>query len=56
MEELNITRPGPVLYGFYDIPPLSTVANWSETHNATVPADFHKASLSSVECIYLFFS
>ncbi|KAL6133070.1 hypothetical protein ACLB2K_065307 [Fragaria x ananassa] len=42
VEELNITRPGPVLYGFYDIPPLSTVANWSETHNATVPADFHK--------------
>lgn len=54
MEELNISRPGPILYGFYNIPSLSTATTWSETHSASVPADSHKASLLSVECNFPF--
>ncbi|KAK9920421.1 hypothetical protein M0R45_028976 [Rubus argutus] len=42
VEELNISRPGPVLYGFYNIPSLDTATTWSETHSASVPADSHK--------------
>ncbi|PRQ42944.1 putative transcription factor C2H2 family [Rosa chinensis] len=42
VEELNVSNPGPVLYGFYSVPPLNSVTTWSETHSASVPADSHK--------------
>ncbi|XP_050381708.1 E3 ubiquitin-protein ligase APD2 isoform X2 [Argentina anserina] len=42
VEELNISSPGLVLYGFYDTPPLNTETTWSEVHRAAVPADSHK--------------
>ncbi|XP_010923286.1 E3 ubiquitin-protein ligase APD2 isoform X2 [Elaeis guineensis] len=33
---------GPWLYGFLEPPPLDVLATWSETHNASIPANFHK--------------
>jgi hypothetical protein len=36
-------KPGPMLYGFYEPPPLDVEITWTETHNAIVPANFHKA-------------
>ncbi|CAB4315165.1 unnamed protein product [Prunus armeniaca] len=42
VEEVNISSPGPVLYGFYNTPPLDTETTWSETHTVSVPADSHQ--------------
>ncbi|XP_008791207.2 E3 ubiquitin-protein ligase APD2-like isoform X2 [Phoenix dactylifera] len=33
---------GPLLHGFRQPPPLDVSATWSETHNVSVPANFHK--------------
>lgn len=33
---------GPMLYGFRELPPLDVRASWLETHNGSVPANFHK--------------
>lgn len=41
-EEMDEPKPGPMLYGFYEPPPLDVEINWTETHNAFVPAIFHK--------------
>ncbi|XP_038701434.1 E3 ubiquitin-protein ligase APD2 isoform X2 [Tripterygium wilfordii] len=42
VEELGETKPGLILYGLYRSPPLDVVSMWSETTNASVPADSHK--------------
>ncbi|PKI51464.1 E3 ubiquitin-protein ligase APD2-like [Punica granatum] len=42
VEELDDTKPGPQLYGFYKSPALDVLSNWSEAYNASVPADSHK--------------
>ncbi|XP_042959149.1 E3 ubiquitin-protein ligase APD2-like isoform X3 [Carya illinoinensis] len=41
-EEVNEQKPGPALYGFSKPPPLDVETTWNETHNAFVPANFHK--------------
>lgn len=41
-EEINEQKPGPMLYGFYGAPPLDFEISWNETHNASLPFDFHK--------------
>ncbi|TQD82392.1 hypothetical protein C1H46_032034 [Malus baccata] len=53
VEELNISSPGPVLYGFYSTPPLDTATTWSEMRTVSVPADSHTASLHSEWIYYL---
>lgn len=45
VEELDGTKPGPQLYGFYKSPPLDVVTTWSESYSVSVPANSHKASL-----------
>ncbi|RVW56570.1 hypothetical protein CK203_086727 [Vitis vinifera] len=35
-------KPGPMLYGFYEPPPLDVENTWFETHDASVEANFHK--------------
>ncbi|KAJ7961236.1 RING/U-box superfamily protein [Quillaja saponaria] len=35
-------RPGLLLYGFYESPPLDVVIPWAEVHNVSVPVDSHK--------------
>lgn len=42
VEELDDTKPGPLLYGFLKAPPLDVTATWSKTQNASVPADSSK--------------
>ncbi|KAK4749514.1 hypothetical protein SAY87_026963 [Trapa incisa] len=42
VEELDGTNPGPLLYGFYKSPALGVLSNWSESYNASVPADSDK--------------
>ncbi|KAJ7949975.1 RING/U-box superfamily protein [Quillaja saponaria] len=42
VENLNESRPGPMLYGIYGTPALDTVTTWTETHNVTLPVDSHK--------------
>lgn len=42
MEELNKSKPGPTLFGFYDSPPLDVVKIWFETHKVSVPTDSYK--------------
>ncbi|XP_009377761.2 E3 ubiquitin-protein ligase APD2 [Pyrus x bretschneideri] len=41
VQELNISNPGPILYGFYSSPPLDTATIWSETRTVSVKADSH---------------
>ncbi|KAF5446724.1 hypothetical protein F2P56_032326 [Juglans regia] len=41
-EEVDEPKPGTMLYGFYKPPPLDVEIGWTETHNAFVPANFHK--------------
>lgn len=48
--------PGPMLYGFYDTPPLDAVSKWSETHNVSLPTDSHKESLVCIWNSSVFFS
>ncbi|TQD69370.1 hypothetical protein C1H46_045097 [Malus baccata] len=43
VQELNVSNPGPVLYGFYSTPPLDTATIWSEMRTVSVPADSHTA-------------
>ncbi|XP_022767729.1 uncharacterized protein LOC111312047 isoform X2 [Durio zibethinus] len=42
IEEIDDTKPGLKLYGFYKSPSLDVVTTWSETYTATVQADSHK--------------
>ncbi|EOY07204.1 RING/U-box superfamily protein, putative isoform 3 [Theobroma cacao] len=42
VEEVDDTKPGLKLYGFYKSPSLDVVTTWSETRTATVQADSHK--------------
>ncbi|KAK6231238.1 E3 ubiquitin-protein ligase APD1-4 [Theobroma cacao] len=44
VEEVDDTKPGLKLYGFYKSPSLDVVTTWSETRTTTVQADSHKAS------------
>ncbi|KAJ0089241.1 hypothetical protein Patl1_31340 [Pistacia atlantica] len=48
VEELEGTKPGPQLYGFYNSPPLDVVTTWSESYGVSVPADSHKANVQLV--------
>ncbi|MQL83864.1 hypothetical protein Taro_016367 [Colocasia esculenta] len=41
--QLETDRPGSLLYGFSNRPPLDIRSMWSESHNASIPANFHKA-------------
>ncbi|XP_043726029.1 E3 ubiquitin-protein ligase APD2-like isoform X2 [Telopea speciosissima] len=42
VEEVTDLKPGPVLYGFNELPPLDVETSWSETHNLSISFDFHK--------------
>ncbi|XP_059429323.1 E3 ubiquitin-protein ligase APD2-like [Corylus avellana] len=42
-EEMVEPKRGPILYGFYEPPPLDVEITWTETLNAIVPAIFRKA-------------
>ncbi|KAH7542249.1 hypothetical protein FEM48_Zijuj02G0053300 [Ziziphus jujuba var. spinosa] len=42
-EELDEAKPGPMLYGFHEPPPLNVNTTWTEKHNTFVPANSHKA-------------
>ncbi|XWS55535.1 hypothetical protein CRYUN_Cryun09bG0008400 [Craigia yunnanensis] len=42
VEEIDDTKPGLILYGFYKSPSLDVVNTWSETYSSTVQADSHK--------------
>ncbi|XP_062085175.1 E3 ubiquitin-protein ligase APD2-like isoform X2 [Humulus lupulus] len=41
VEELKEAKPGLVLYGFYERPPLDVEFTWTETHNTSIPLNFH---------------
>lgn len=57
-EEIEEQKPGPILYGFYNPPPLDVEVHWTERHNAIIPANYHKEFIyflnegSSVDIIY----
>ncbi|XP_073008224.1 E3 ubiquitin-protein ligase APD2-like isoform X1 [Typha latifolia] len=36
------SKDAPMLYGFREAPPLDVLIVWSESHNVSVPANFHK--------------
>ncbi|GAV66614.1 zf-C3HC4_3 domain-containing protein [Cephalotus follicularis] len=43
VEEIDeLKSAGPTLYGFYKRPPLDVEINWTDTHDAFVPVNFHK--------------
>ncbi|KAJ4850036.1 hypothetical protein Tsubulata_040852 [Turnera subulata] len=44
VEELNATKPGLMMYGFYESPPLDVVNTWSKARNLYVPADSYQDS------------
>ncbi|XP_057435239.1 E3 ubiquitin-protein ligase APD2-like [Lotus japonicus] len=35
-------KPGPILYGTYQYPPLDVVTTWGETRNVSLPSGSHK--------------
>ncbi|KAJ1385916.1 Zinc finger, RING-type [Sesbania bispinosa] len=35
-------KPGPILYGTYQYPPLDVVTTWGETRNVSLPSGLHK--------------
>ncbi|CAB4282273.1 unnamed protein product [Prunus armeniaca] len=41
-QELDEPKPGPMLYGFHNPPPLDVEIAWTETHDTLVPANYHK--------------
>ncbi|KAI3993444.1 hypothetical protein MKX01_002457 [Papaver californicum] len=42
VQELTDSKQGPVLYEFYNPPPLDVETNWSESYYTSVLADSHK--------------
>ncbi|KAK4792495.1 hypothetical protein SAY86_022930 [Trapa natans] len=42
VEELDDSKPGPMLYGFHQHPQLDVKKTWSESRVAFVPANFHQ--------------
>ena len=49
MEELDEPTPGPMLYGFYKVPPLEVITTWDQKLEAYMAPYSHRVSL-----IYLF--
>ncbi|KAL7264295.1 hypothetical protein ACSBR1_002282 [Camellia fascicularis] len=41
-QEIDESKHGPMLYGFYEPPPLDTEITWSETYNAFIQSAYHK--------------
>ncbi|PSS09491.1 E3 ubiquitin-protein like [Actinidia chinensis var. chinensis] len=41
-QEIDESKHGPILYGFYDTPPLDVEATWSETHSTFIQSNNHK--------------
>ncbi|XVF05328.1 hypothetical protein REPUB_Repub05bG0162900 [Reevesia pubescens] len=48
VEELDKQKPGLMMYGLQRPPPLDVEISWIETHDAFVPANFHKEWLFSL--------
>ncbi|KAK9290588.1 hypothetical protein L1049_008759 [Liquidambar formosana] len=42
VEEVDESKPGLMLYGFNEPPPLDVASTWSETHNASIQSYSHK--------------
>ncbi|KAA8543732.1 hypothetical protein F0562_022091 [Nyssa sinensis] len=42
VQEIDESKHGPMLYGFYEPPPLDVELKWSETHIAFIQSSFHK--------------
>ncbi|KAL6998424.1 hypothetical protein U1Q18_008550 [Sarracenia purpurea var. burkii] len=42
VEQVDESKTGPVLYGFYKDPPRDVVTSWSQTHNISLPPGLHK--------------
>ncbi|KAK7305400.1 hypothetical protein VNO77_43305 [Canavalia gladiata] len=42
VEQIDNSKPGLMLYGFNDPPPLDVKINWIEMYNASMPTKFHK--------------
>ncbi|KAK9280355.1 hypothetical protein L1049_014044 [Liquidambar formosana] len=42
VQEIDQSKTGPMLYGFYKPPPLDVKITWSETHDASIQASLHK--------------
>ncbi|XP_030480386.1 E3 ubiquitin-protein ligase APD2 [Cannabis sativa] len=42
LEELNGSKPGPMVYGFHKPPPLDVVKIWSETYKLSISMDSYK--------------
>ncbi|KAJ4979400.1 hypothetical protein NE237_010180 [Protea cynaroides] len=42
-EVANDPKPGPILYGFYELPSLDVETSWSETRNLSIPSNTHEA-------------
>ncbi|KAG5515109.1 hypothetical protein RHGRI_036222 [Rhododendron griersonianum] len=44
-QEIDESKHGPMLYGFYETPPLDVEIAWSETHKASIQSNYHKAKI-----------
>lgn len=41
-QEIDESKNGPMLYGFYETPPLDVEITWSETHKAFIQSNYVK--------------
>ncbi|KAH7836637.1 hypothetical protein Vadar_003789 [Vaccinium darrowii] len=41
-QETDESKNGPMLYGFYETPPLDVEITWSETHKAFIQSNYHE--------------
>ncbi|PSR86168.1 E3 ubiquitin-protein like [Actinidia chinensis var. chinensis] len=41
-QEIDESKQGPILYGFYETPPLDVEVAWSEAHSTFVQSNYHK--------------
>ncbi|KAI8523571.1 hypothetical protein RHMOL_Rhmol13G0084500 [Rhododendron molle] len=44
-QEIDESKHGSMLYGFYETPPLDVEIAWSETHKASIQSNYHKAKI-----------
>ncbi|PON92250.1 hypothetical protein TorRG33x02_120690 [Trema orientale] len=48
VEAFNGSKPGPMLYGFYESPPLDVVTDWSETHKEIIRSSSYYVAVGNL--------
>lgn len=55
VEQIDNAKPGLMLHGFPEPPPLDVRINWTEMYNTSLPAKFQKVCFHFVFSMFLEF-